>query len=109
MELEGTLVAPERGDSIPASAQWISGEGKGIWFLLSIEQGLGDFEYRIRRYLPDGTIECDRVFRMDMPAGFNFNHTYKFIHISHCLKCRVAQKNNIYVLHYVREYITDNR
>ena len=86
--------------SIPRNAKWLLGQGVGTWFSIDATENLKDF--RIRRFNPAGTIECDRLFEMeDIGVKFNINEPYEFEHISHCAKCRVKQNGIIFVFNYL--------
>jgi hypothetical protein len=57
-ELLSTLPQPERHAGIPESAQWLSGEGAGSWFVFAVKEGA----LEVTRYSPDGKLECRGEF-----------------------------------------------
>ena len=56
--LKTTLAAPPRAAGIPSSAQWLSGEGAGSWFVLSPKK----HTLQVTRYSPSGVVECTGMF-----------------------------------------------
>ncbi len=88
----GIIEAPTFLDDIPGEAQWLSGQGTGGWF--HIEEGNVEYEYRIRRYSPDGRLECDRLFHIYSDQTFDITRHYRFTHISHCQTCTILQDGN---------------
>ncbi|MCB0400571.1 MAG: hypothetical protein KDD41_00660 [Flavobacteriales bacterium] len=91
---------PPRPDHLPEAAQWLSGQGAGVWFTINKqEEG-----YLIRRYAPEGTIDCERIMEPE-PAGLPFDLTspYRFVHISHCALCRIEQAGHTFVFRYAGE------
>ena len=77
MDLTGRLIAPEKIGKTPSEAQWLSGEGGGAWFYIQKEEN----NYRIKRYTPQGIVDCDRVFELKSTENF----------ISHLLFSQLAQ------------------
>jgi len=92
MKLTGTINPPEKPLSIPAKAQWLGGQGIGGWFYL--EATINPKEYRIARYSPEGTKECDRIFTLVSNKNFDPLQEFSFTYISHCVECNVIQKNS---------------
>lgn len=96
MKTNGTihvLNAPAIPSSIPVSAQWLSGEGCGSWFV--IEKQRDDFI--ITRYSPEGKIECRGVFIESSNSRFDINSKHEFTYLSHCAKVCIIQENNVHV------------
>ena len=94
----GALVEPDKPDNVPASAQWLSGQGGGVWFDIQRDNN----QYRIQRYAPSGTVDCDALFRQeDNQQSFDINEPYRFEHISHCAKCRISQGDTVFVFNVI--------
>ena len=89
---------PEKPNAVPNGAQWLSGQGAGVWFFITYLDEIS--KYRITRYSPEGEIDCDRLFEVEQ-NGFNLLQPYEFIHISHCAKCRIKQNNQVFVFNWV--------
>lgn len=88
--LKQTLVEPSKPTSIPAQAQWLSGEGSGSWF--AIENNSDAF--KISRYCPEGILECQSNFQLANNKEFSFNSPYQVDHLSHCEKVVFIQNKN---------------
>ncbi len=95
----GTLDAPDQPDSVPNNAQWLSGQGAGVWFC--IDKTNVPNEYLIQRFTPEGELDCKRIFAIENAKGFDLNQPYQFVHISHCAKCRIVQNNQEFVFHWI--------
>tara|TARA_B100000242_G_scaffold176302_1_gene126351 strand:- start:316 stop:594 length:279 start_codon:yes stop_codon:yes gene_type:complete len=78
--------------NIPPSSQWLSGVGSGSWFHI---EKINEF-YRIRRFCPKGSVECDKNFLLTN-KGFEINKEFEFTYISHCQKCTIKQNNHLYI------------
>jgi len=90
---------PNRHINIPESAQWLSGSvGSGSWFFLSTKGN----DYQIKRFSPEGILECDRFFTVDNKA-FDINIDFQFTFLSHCKECTIIQ-NEITYKFYTNEY-----
>lgn len=89
--------------NIPKAAKWLSGQGEGTWFVITKEKEFNKIEYRVRRFSPQGKLECDRIFEM-LQEGFDIKQKFEVTHISHCATVRVIQKEVIYQLNYIKEY-----
>jgi hypothetical protein len=88
--LKGTLKEPVRTAGIPATAQWLAGEGAGSWFTISqSETG----KYAVSRFGPDGKLECEGEFIITNNQPFNINQSYRFHYLSHCRKVKIIQNN----------------
>jgi len=97
--LIGTINAPEMPSNIPQDSQWIGGEGAGTWFHLSKPSNLPE-EFRIRRFSPEGILECDRTFILKTAIlEFDLSKPYQFTYLSHCQKCTILQfeKEHIFI------------
>jgi hypothetical protein len=86
--LQGTLPQPVRNKTIPAKAQWLSGEGAGSWFHI---EKRNDDHFHVTRYSPEGVVECSSVFCKDTAFGFNPAVPFEVIHLSHCAQVWVIQ------------------
>lgn len=95
--LEGTILPPEKPSSAPANAQWLSGQGVGVWFAVSIR----DEHFFIQRYSAEGKLDCEGYFELEGERIFDLNEPYQFTHISHCAKCRIEQNGNVLVFHRI--------
>ena len=93
MSLKTTIVAPKLPSNLPQSAQWLAGEGAGSWFV--IESKTSGFE--IKRYSPEGKLECEGLFKIDNQTPFNIETDYEFTHLSHCKTVRILQENTTFV------------
>jgi hypothetical protein len=98
--LQGTLPQPVRSKTIPAKAQWLSGEGAGSWFY--IEKG-NDDHFIVTRYSPEGVVECNSVFCNDTAFGFNPALPFEVIHLSHCAQVRLVQNEQKITLIRIQE------
>lgn len=98
-KLIGTIYPPDKPENIPANSQWLLGQGAGVWF--NIEQTAESSKYRVQRFTPDGNLDCNRVFEVEENGSvFDIEAAYKFVHVSHCAKCRIQQKDKIFVFNY---------
>jgi len=80
--------------NIPVNSQWLSGTGAGSWFAIAIELK----QYRIKRFSPEGKLECDRLFTVDNDS-FDINTNYQFTYLSHCKECTIIQNKKTYKFH----------
>ncbi|MDD4991140.1 MAG: hypothetical protein PHR83_02800 [Paludibacter sp.] len=89
--LKTTLPEPPKASTIPANAQWLSGEGCGSWFHI---QKLNT-HYQIKRYDAEGKLECDGLFEITNNKTFDMEVTYRFSYLSHCKKVVIRQSQQI--------------
>jgi hypothetical protein len=89
--LKSTLPEPVRHINISENAQWISGEGAGSWFSISLEKE----HYKICRRNNFGALECEGKFEKIGKSIFNTDSAFKFIYLSHCKKVKIQQNNTI--------------
>ena len=82
---------PIKPNNIPNKAQWLAGVGAGSWFVIEIDLK----KYRIKRFSPEGILECDRLFIVDKD-DFDINIEYQFTYLSHCKECTIIQNNKNY-------------
>ena len=87
-KLKGTLKEPVRAAGIPATAQWLAGEGAGSWFSIVPADG-GEFE--ITRFSPEGKVECAGIFIHTDRQSFNPEIPYQIDYLSHCRKVKIIQ------------------
>jgi len=87
-KLRGTLKEPVRAAGIPATAQWLAGEGAGSWFSIFPADG-GEFE--ITRFSAEGKVECAGIFIHTESQSFNPEIPYRFDYLSHCRKVKIIQ------------------
>lgn len=90
-KLNSTLAAPVLAENIPASSQWLSGEGAGSWFHIE----LAGKDYKISRYSPTGKIECSGLFRIANQIDFDIHVHFQFIHLSHCKSVSIQQQDQL--------------
>jgi len=81
---------PSLPSNLPISSQWLAGQGAGSWFWMS-ETDL-DNQFQIKRFSPNGVLECDRVFECN-ESGFEYSKPFEFTYLSHCALCTVIQNN----------------
>ncbi len=100
--MTGTINAPQIPSNLPDGTQWLGGEGAGTWFHLSKPMNFSKKEFRIRRYSPEGILECDRIFVLTTESleEFDIHKPYRFTYLSHCQKCIVLQNEHKYVFLY---------
>ena len=86
-----TLNEPPKTDTIPFDSQWLSGEGAGSWFYLSLTIN----QYEITRYSPEGKIECTGIFKITNDIPFDANISFQFVHLSHCKSITIIQNDKV--------------
>lgn len=91
--LKTTLSEPPKPFHLSKNAQWLSGEGSGSWF----DMELTDDNYLIRRYSPEGKLECSGIFQISQNTPFEEDKPYSFDHISHCNEVKIKQGKYIHV------------
>ena len=90
------IIKSKRHINIPGNAQWLSGTvGSGSWFSITDEKN----KYRIKRFSPEGKLECDRIFTVDNSA-FDLHIDYKFTFLSHCKECTIIQNELTYKFYH---------
>ena len=98
----GTIHPPKKPKTIPVHSQWLLGQGAGVWFC--IHPTSTNNQYNIKRFAPKGELDCDRVFELeDNGSVFDIKEPYQFTHVSHCAKCRIIQKERIFVFNYIKK------
>lgn len=88
--LVGNMLEPPKPDSVPEAAQWLGGRGAGSWFHVVQTSDLERNEFRVKRYINDGTVMYNRVFRLE-DGAFNLEEPYQFIHDCHGTKTTIIQ------------------
>ena len=102
MSTVGTMHPPELPDSMPSHSQWLSGQGAGVWFC--IDKTNNPNEFRVRRFNPEGEVDCDRVFTKEYHGlEFNISSPYQFAHVSHCTRCKIEQEGELFLFNYHEE------
>jgi hypothetical protein len=81
------LVAPQLPAHLSATAQWLAGEGAGSWFELT--QAENSLIFGIKRYSPDGGLECEGQFTAD--TKINITDTFSITYPSHCAVVTLLQ------------------
>lgn len=95
----GTILPPEKPNHVPEAAQWLSGQGAGVWFYIQEREPK---QYFIQRYSAHGELDCEGLFEMEKSDTiFDLNKPYSFTHISHCAKCRIEQGGVVLVFHRI--------
>ena len=90
------IMKSKRHINIPGNAQWLSGTvGSGSWFSITDEKN----KYRIKRFSPEGKLECDRIFTVDNSA-FDLHIDYQFTFLSHCKECTIIQNEITYKFYH---------
>ncbi len=89
--LADVLPAPKIVGNTPATAQWLSGEGAGSWFDISVVAN----SYKIVRYSPEGVVECSGIFEQVHGPKFDIGAAYEFAYISHCASVSIMQNGII--------------
>ena len=90
------IMKSKRHINIPGNAQWLSGTvGSGSWFSITDKKN----KYRIKRFSPEGKLECDRIFTVDNSA-FDLHIDYKFTFLSHCKECTIIQNKITYKFYH---------
>lgn len=97
MDLIGRLIPPKKTGDVPSQSQWLTGEGGGAWFYIQPE---GE-NFRIKRYTPEGELDCDRIFRLSSPSVFKEEEPFEMQHISHCAIVRIKQHGIVFEFHYI--------
>ena len=87
------LKKPNKHKNVPKKAQWLSGIGAGSWFFIIIEAE----KYRIKRFSPEGILECNNIFNVIPSHGFEIEKQFRFVYLSHCKICRIEQNNKTFV------------
>ena len=104
MNTIGTIHPPELSNSIPSNSQWLSGQGAGVWFC--IEKTENQKQFRVRRFNPEGKIDCDRIFDQEENGlEFDVDKSYQFVHVSHCAKCRIKQSGVMFTFNYIEQHL----
>lgn len=91
-KLKGTLPEPEKPKNNSEFAQWLSGEGSGSWFSISLEE---NEKYFISRFGPNVELECKGEFEICNNQSFNIRIPFQFEHLSHCRKVKISQENRL--------------
>jgi hypothetical protein len=95
--LNSTLPEYDKPDCIPGDAKWLSGEGAGSWF--AIEKKADN--YKIRRFGPDGSLECENLFFIANNQPLDLSKSFRFDHLSHCERARIIQDGKRIDLHSI--------
>ena len=99
IEKVGAILPPKKPSIIPDASQWVSGQGCGVWFSIELTSKEGVFN--IKRFNPEGELDCDRLFKVEENGTkFDINKPYKFVHVSHCSRCRIVQGEVVYVFNF---------
>lgn len=101
--LKGTILPADLHPNIPQEAKWLSGQGEGTWFVVTKEKYLNEQQYRVRRFSPQGNLECDRLFELN-DLGFDINRDFEIAHVSHCAIVRVKQAEKVFKMEFKKEF-----
>lgn len=105
ISLIGNMIEPEKPKDVPHAAQWLGGRGSGSWFHIAQNTYLRKNEFRVLRYIPDGTVGYDRVFRLEQ-GNLDLNEPYQFIYDCHAAKTTIMQHDKKLELQaVVREFV----
>lgn len=96
------LKAPDIPEGLPGNAHWLAGEGAGSWFVIIPEAE----KLLIRRYSPDGKLECSGYFKEKKISHFNTEEAFTVDYISHCAKVTLRQKGGSFIFFNV-DYTED--
>lgn len=98
--LIGTIFPSEKPTHLPDNIHWLSGQGGGTWFYIEATSNASIF--RIKRFSPEGKMDCDRLFKIEpsLPL-FDIQQPFEFMHISHCSKCKILQDEITFTFHFV--------
>lgn len=102
-KLKGTIYPADLHPNIPKDAKWLAGQGEGTWFVVTKEENLTQKEYRVRRFSPQGSLECDRIFELQ-DSGFNIQEDFEITYTSHCAIVRLKQKEQVFKMDFIKEY-----
>ena len=90
-KLKTTLPEPARPSNISGKAKWLSGEGAGSWFIIEEPKEGYDNRYLVKRFDPEGNLECERLFSVINNNTLELNKPYRVEHISHCARVHIRQ------------------
>ncbi|MGB0863748.1 MAG: DUF6695 family protein [Saprospiraceae bacterium] len=95
---EGTLVAPKRVSNVPKAAQWLGALGAGAWFHIeknNNNNNLGENEYLIHRFAPNGDVEFSRKFYCEQ-TDFDISKDYYFQYNTNARWCYIEQNGHVF-------------
>jgi len=90
--LKVTLNPPKRNNSIPANAQWLSGEGAGSWY--SFEH-INTSLY-VNRYSPEGETECLGLFKAKENYKLTKLDNLQITYPSNCAEVSLKENDRVY-------------
>lgn len=85
-KLKTTLVSPHLPNNLPATAQWLAGEGAGSWFVFEFNEP----HPVISRFSADGNLECIGFF-VCKSHDFEASKPFQITYLSHCQQVTVIQ------------------
>lgn len=97
--LKKVLDTPLKATSLPDRVKWLSGEGCGSWF--SIEKA--DDLFLIRRYDPEGKVECSGFFQQTKGDFFDIESEYEFTYLSHCAEVKIIQHQRVLTFNLIKK------
>lgn len=95
VHLKNVLPAPSLPPNLSNQAKWLAGEGAGSWF--DIMPTKKEQTYYIKRYSPDGVLECEGFFESN--TFFDVHDAFKIGYLSHSKQITILQNNQIILLH----------
>jgi len=102
VKLEGRQLPPKNTENLPQNSKWLSGDGGGAWFHISDCNKWKASEFNIKRFTPEGVLDCDRMFVLqENKVVFEIEKPFEYIHISHCAKCRILQNGVVFIFEWV--------
>lgn len=103
ISLVGNMAEPPKPGSVLSEAQWLGGRGAGSWFHIMQNTQFQNDEYRVLRYVPDGSVNYDRIFRLGRGA-LDLHQPYQFIYDCHAAKTTIIQNDRRLELQAVRAF-----
>ena len=82
------LPEPKLPKTLPSTAKWLAGEAAGSWFVIEKDK---DLVYKISRFSPEGTLECESAFKSEKAVNLQENFTITYP--SHCAIVTIIQRN----------------
>ncbi len=103
ISLIGNMVEPDKPENVPAAAQWLGGRGAGSWFHITQTRDLERNEFRVLRYIPDGSVMFDRIFQLN-ENDLDLTQAYQFVYDCHAAMVTIVQHEREMNLHAVRVF-----
>lgn len=88
-----TLPPPALPNNMPASAQWLAGEGAGSWFVLDLKNARILYA---ERFDPNGRLECAGSFELRSEQMPDLSIPLHVTYPSHCATVTLAQRDSVF-------------